>query len=99
MRNIFFSGVVRFRLGLRVSRVEGTVMRENRKVRLVRKRELQTGNEGSKGTAPLVRPEPSEREIRTVVSRWVRDHRQRSEEFRRTVAALFQAGEFHLPTR
>ena len=39
------------------------------------------------------RPEPSEREIKMVVSRWVRDHRQRSEEFRRTFAALFQAEE------
>ena len=73
-------------------------MRENRQVRLIRKRE-QTGNESSKDAAPLVRPEPSEREIRTVVSRWVRDHRQRSEDFRRTFAALFQAGEVRLPTR
>jgi hypothetical protein len=55
-------------------------MREERRIRLIRKRETQieaTSNEAE-------RAEPSEREIKTVVSRWVREHRQRSEDFRQT---------------
>jgi len=74
-------------------------MRDDRPVRHIRKRESQTGNESSKGSSSLPRPEPSEREIKSVVSRWVRDHRQRSEEFRRTFASLFQASELHVPIR
>ena len=74
-------------------------MREERRVRLVRKREPGTD---AASTAEAERPgrrEPSEREIKTVVTRWVRDHRQRSEEFRKTFAALLRAGEVQLPTR
>jgi hypothetical protein len=70
-------------------------MRENRPVRLIRKRQPESGNESSDR---VVRTEPSEREIKTVVSSWVRDHRQRSEEFKRTFAAMLGAGEFQLPT-
>ena len=70
-------------------------MREKRRVRLVRKRKEKTDSVSSETD----RSEPSEREIKTVVSSWVRDHRQRSEEFRKTFAALWQAGEVHLPTR
>lgn len=74
-------------------------MRENRPVRLIRKRESQAATRLSASTTPLARPEPSEREIKTVVSSWVRDHRQRSEEFRRTFATLWQAGAFRLNAR
>jgi hypothetical protein len=75
------------------------MMRENRPVRLIRKRQPESGNGSSDNAVQVPRSEPSEREIKTVVSRWVRDHRQRSEEFRRTFASLFQVGEVHLPTR
>jgi len=68
-------------------------MRGNRPIRLIRKSESQTNPEPARGQ---IRPEPTEREIKTVVSRWVRDHRQRSEEFRRSFAALWQAGELSL---
>ena len=68
-------------------------MREIRPVRLIRKRETQAPTQLSASATPLARPEPSEREMKTVVSSWVRDHRQRSEEFRRTFATLWQAGE------
>ena len=74
-------------------------MRENRPVRLIRKRESQAATQLSASTTALARPEPSEREIKTVVSSWVRDHRQRSEEFRRTFATLWQTGEFRLNAR
>ena len=66
-------------------------MRENRPVKLIRKRQPEADNESSVNVA---RPEPTEREVQTVVSRWVQDHRQRSEEFKRTFTALWQAGSF-----
>ena len=68
-------------------------MRVNRPIRLIRKRESQANIELTGNAAPQQRAEPSEREMKSVVSRWVRDHRQRSEEFRRSFAALWQAGE------
>lgn len=73
-------------------------MRENRRVRLVRKSKPQADNESSAEAAPLTPAEPSERELKNVVSRWVREHRRRSEEFQRTFAALLKGGGFHLPT-
>ena len=36
------------------------------------------------------RTEPTEREMRTVVSDWVREHRQRTDEYRRTFAGLLR---------
>lgn len=73
-------------------------MREDRRVRLVRKSKPQTDNDNSPEATPLTPAEPSERELRNVVSRWVRERRQRSEEFQRTFAALLKGGGFHLPT-
>jgi len=55
-------------------------MQENRRVRLIRKRD-RTAHE-SPAKPPT--PESKERGIKTVVSRWVSEHRLRSEEFRRT---------------
>jgi len=73
-------------------------MRENRGIRLIRKAKPQPENESSLATQP-VRQQPSEREIKTAVTRWVREHRERSEEFRLTFAALLRGGEFRLPSR
>ena len=73
-------------------------MRETRPVRLIRKSKPQAENESSPQTAAPIQTEPAEREIKTVVSRWVREHRQRSEEFRLTFAALFKGG-VHVPSR
>ena len=73
-------------------------MREARRVRLIRKSKPQAENESSTQAASPIRSEPSEREIKTAVSRWVREHRQRSEEFRLTFAALFKGG-VHVPSR
>jgi len=72
-------------------------MRENRPIRLIRKRESQAAAGLPAEIQPKARPANPEREIKSVVSRWVREHRQRSEEFRRTFASLWQAGEFQLP--
>jgi hypothetical protein len=67
-------------------------MRENRPIRLIRKRQSETIGTSSEENAVPPHSEPSEREIKMVVSRWVSDHRERSEEFRSTFATLWQAG-------
>jgi hypothetical protein len=91
--------MVLFALPLRVRQVEDPVMRENRPIRLIKKRESLANAELLADAEPRTRPKSTEREIKTVVSRWVKDHRQRSEEFRRTFASLWQAGELPVPTR
>ena len=61
-------------------------MRESRPVRLIRK--------SQHGAAPKAQsearghPQNPEREIKNVVSRWVQEHRQHAEEFRRAFAGL-----------
>lgn len=73
-------------------------MREDRRVRLIRKGQPQTEKVSSTDPPVPDRALPSEREIKTVVSRWVREHRQRSDEFRLTFAALLKGGA-QLPSR
>ncbi len=64
-------------------------MRENRPIRIIRKRDsaaiVEVSAQPKSHTAA-----PTEREIKSVVSGWVRDHQQRAEEFRRNFASLFQ---------
>ncbi len=43
-------------------------------------------------------PEPSEREVRTVVSSWVREHRQHAEEFQRNYASILCKAGLMLPS-
>ncbi|GEM_PF-3323878 len=74
-------------------------MRKNRPIRLIRKRQPENAGVLPEEVPVATRPEPSEREIKSVVSRWVTDHRRQSEEFRRNFATLWQAGELHLKTR
>jgi hypothetical protein len=74
-------------------------MREVRKIRLIRKGKPQAEVVGSVEPTPVTHSQPSEREIKTVVSSWVREHRQRSEQFQLTFAALLKGGGFHLPSR
>lgn len=73
-------------------------MREVRRVRLIRKSKPQAETEGSTAEAPKQK-EASEREIKTAVSRWVSEHRQRSEEFRLNFVAMLKGGGFQLPSR
>ena len=60
-------------------------MQEKRRVRLIRK--CDRTRDDSPAKPP--RPESKERDIKTVVSRWVLEHRQRSEELRRTLTTVF----------
>lgn len=59
-------------------------MQENRRVRLISKRDRTADESRSKPPTP----ESREREIKTVVSRWVSEHRLRSEELRRTFTTI-----------
>jgi hypothetical protein len=71
-------------------------MQEKRPIRLISKRKLQERSAGS-SEVPKTPQAPTEREISTVISRWVRDHRQRAEEYRQASAALL--GGIHLHAR
>jgi hypothetical protein len=84
---------------IRVIWVEGNEMREGRRIRIIRKIKPAAENAALPEDAVAATNQPSEREIKTVVSRWVREHRQRSEEFRLTFTALLKGGGFSLPSR
>jgi hypothetical protein len=51
---------------------------------------------GGEASARAAAAEPA-REVRAVVSDWVRDHRRRSDEFRRNYSALLGEVGFKLP--
>jgi len=71
-------------------------MPESRRIKLISKRDRTAGESTpAKPAAPV----SIEREIKTVVSRWVSEHRLRSEEFRRTFTAMLRTGEFQVPSR
>ncbi len=71
-------------------------MNPNRTIRII-KRGQRARAEGAAQTPPAAGPAtPSEREVRTVVSAWVREHQQRTEEFRRTFAATLRESGFSL---
>jgi hypothetical protein len=59
-------------------------MQQNRRVRLISKRNRRADESPAKPPTP----ESKEREIKTVVSRWVSEHRLRSEELRRTFTTI-----------
>jgi hypothetical protein len=60
-------------------------MQKNRKVRLISKRDRTPDESPAKPATP----ESKEREMKTVISRWVSEHRLRSEEVRRTFTTIF----------
>jgi len=49
------------------------------------------------GEAPPTVAEPSERQVQTIVSAWVSDHRRRSEEFRQNYSSILRRAGFLLP--
>lgn len=64
-------------------------MREKRSIRII-KRETRAAADTAPESPQDERPAPTEREVKTVVSGWVREHARRSEEFRRTFADLLR---------
>jgi hypothetical protein len=68
-------------------------MKQNRAIRII-KRGQRAGVEKVAEVAKATSAEPSERELKSVVSGWVREHRQRSEEYRRSFADLLKESGF-----
>jgi predicted RNA-binding protein with RPS1 domain len=64
-------------------------MQQNRPVRVI-KREQRGRTEESVKAATEEGAENTERKLKTVVSGWVREHQQRSEEYRQMFAALLK---------
>jgi hypothetical protein len=75
-------------------------MRNNeRKVRIIKRSERADAERALEDApAPEARAANSEREMRTVVSGWVREHKERTEEFRSAFASLLRAKGFR-PSR
>lgn len=65
-------------------------MNSNRPVRVIKRGERQQAVETAAPVAAEKVAARVEREMKTVVSGWVTEHRQRTEEFRQTFAALFR---------
>jgi endonuclease/exonuclease/phosphatase (EEP) superfamily protein YafD len=64
-------------------------MKKNRPVRIIKHNQRVSGESLAKALGDA-RTQPSERELKTVVSGWIREHRQRSEEYRRAFANLLK---------
>jgi hypothetical protein len=71
-------------------------MQQNRPVRVI-KHDQRICVESREKAAGEENAEPSERELKTVVSGWVREHRQRSEEYRRALTDLLKQSGFRSP--
>ena len=67
-------------------------MGQKYQVRVIKRGERESARpvEAAASEASAERAEPSERELKTVMSGWVREHRQRTEEYRRSFAGLLR---------
>lgn len=72
-------------------------MAEAKRVRIIKGGRAANGAEAAGGAAVAPAQAGSAREVKAVVSDWVRDHRRRSDEFRRNYAALLGEVGFKLP--
>ena len=64
-------------------------MKQQRQVRIIKRNQQQNAEVSSEGLA-AGGSQPSERELKTVVTGWVREHRQRSEEYRQRISELLK---------
>ena len=64
-------------------------MQQNRPVRVIKRDQRERAESGVK-VAAEEGAETVERKLKTVVSGWVHEHRQRSEEYRQLFASLFR---------
>ena len=67
-------------------------MLKNRPVRIIKRN--QRGAAEAAPAAAEPQPAVSEREVKTVVSGWVNEHRRRADEFRRNYADLLKGAGF-----
>jgi hypothetical protein len=74
-------------------------MQQNRPVRVIKRDQRESADSATATPAPLTEStEIAERKLKTVVSGWVREHQQRSEEYRRMFASLLKETGFR-PSR
>jgi hypothetical protein len=75
-------------------------MQQNRPVRVIKRDQRESADSATAATtAPLAEStETAERKLKTVVSGWVREHQQRSEEYRQMFASLLKETGFR-PSR
>ena len=71
-------------------------MRQNGPIRII-KHDQRARTAQATPDAGAQPQQTSERELRAVVSGWIQEHRQRAEEFRRSVAATIREGGFVPP--
>ena len=71
-------------------------MRQNRPVRIVKREQKEQARSVNAQARPR-ETESSERELRTVVSGWVSEHRRRTEEFRQNYSTLLRNAGMLLP--
>ncbi|MBA2731284.1 MAG: hypothetical protein H0U54_00165 [Acidobacteria bacterium] len=72
-------------------------MQQNRAIRIIKQGQKAQVESVTKAVSEVGAVEPSERELKSVVSGWVREHRQRSEEYRRSFADLLKESGFRSP--
>jgi hypothetical protein len=74
-------------------------MQQNRPVRVIKRDQRESVESEAATASPLAESmESAERKLKTVVSGWVREHQQRSEEYRQMFASLLKETGFR-PTR
>jgi hypothetical protein len=72
-------------------------MQQSRAIRIIKQGQKAQIESVTKVVSEAATGEPSERELKSVVSSWVREHRQRSEEYRRSFADLLKESGFRSP--
>jgi hypothetical protein len=80
--------------------VEEQIVQQNRPVRVIKRDKRESAESATVvAAAPLEEStETAERRLKTVVSGWVREHQQRSEEYRQMFASLLKETGFR-PSR
>ena len=73
-------------------------MAEAKRIRIIKGGRAALVAEAAGGAAEVKGAAESGREVRAVVSDWVRDHRRRSDEFRRNYSTLLGEVGFKLPS-
>jgi hypothetical protein len=73
-------------------------MKQNRPVRIIKNEQrLRASNEAKPAIIPAQKT--TERELKVVVSSWVREHQQRSEEYRRAFSKMLKENTLLAPRK
>jgi hypothetical protein len=64
-------------------------MQANRQVRVIKREQRAGGNEAAAAPTGVTQRNASERDMRAVVTGWVREHREGVQDYRRALSTLF----------